>query len=52
MGHYTAEREHSPHALRESNWVIGRPSGAAAKRGMKRTTLQFQMQKLSISYTR
>ncbi len=45
----TAEREHILRALREANWVIGGPSGAAAKLGMKRTTLQSKMQKLGIS---
>ena len=44
-----AEREHILRALRESNWAIGGPSGAAAKLGMKRTTLQSKMQKLRIS---
>ena len=44
-----AEREHILKALRESEWVIGGPAGAAAKLGMKRTTLQSKMQKLGIS---
>ncbi len=44
-----AEREHILKALRESDWIIGGPSGAAAKLGMKRTTLQSKMQKLGIS---
>ena len=44
-----AEREHILKALRESEWTIGGPSGAAAKLGMKRTTLQSKMQKLGIS---
>ncbi|MEW6247135.1 MAG: sigma 54-interacting transcriptional regulator [Nitrospirota bacterium] len=44
-----AEREHILRALREANWVIGGPSGAAAKLGMKRTTLQSKMQKLGIA---
>jgi formate hydrogenlyase transcriptional activator len=43
-----AEREHILKALRESNWTIGGPAGAAAKLGMKRTTLQSKMQKLGI----
>jgi formate hydrogenlyase transcriptional activator len=43
-----AEREHILKALRESDWTIGGPAGAAAKLGMKRTTLQSKMQKLSI----
>ena len=36
-------------ALQVARWVIGGPSGAAAKLGMKRTTLQSKMQKLGIS---
>jgi formate hydrogenlyase transcriptional activator len=47
-----AEREHILKALRESEWIIGGPSGAAAKLGMKRTTLQSKMQKLNISRPR
>jgi len=45
----SAEREHILLALKETNWVIGGPSGAAARLGMKRTTLQSKMQKLGIS---
>ncbi|MBI3810646.1 MAG: sigma 54-interacting transcriptional regulator [Nitrospirae bacterium] len=44
-----AERKHILRALREANWVIGGPSGAAAHLGMKRTTLQSKMRKLNIS---
>jgi formate hydrogenlyase transcriptional activator len=44
-----AEREHILKVLRDANWVIGGASGAAAKLGMKRTTLQSKMQKLGIS---
>ncbi|MGH7230895.1 MAG: sigma 54-interacting transcriptional regulator, partial [Nitrospiraceae bacterium] len=43
-----AERDHILHALRESNWIIGGPSGAAARLGMKRTTLNSKMHKLGI----
>jgi formate hydrogenlyase transcriptional activator len=45
----SAEREHILRALQEAQWVIGGESGAAARLGMKRTTLQSKMQKLSIS---
>lgn len=45
----TAEREHILRALQESHWVIGGATGAAAKLGMKRTTLQSRMQKLGIT---
>src|SRR5881296_3494314 len=44
-----AEREHILRVLRETNWVIGGPSGAAAHLGMKRTTLQSKIRKLGIS---
>ncbi len=44
----SAEREHIIRALSATDWVIGGPLGAAAKLGMKRTTLQSKMQKLGI----
>jgi formate hydrogenlyase transcriptional activator len=44
-----AEREHILRVLRETNWVIGGSSGAAARLGMKRTTLQSKITKLGIS---
>jgi formate hydrogenlyase transcriptional activator len=44
-----AEREHVLRALRETNWVIGGPNGAAARLGMKRTTLAYRIRKLKIS---
>ncbi|MGR9053006.1 MAG: sigma-54 interaction domain-containing protein [Gammaproteobacteria bacterium] len=46
------EREHILRALHESNWVVAGPSGAAAKLGMKRTSLQYKMQKLGITRPR
>jgi formate hydrogenlyase transcriptional activator len=36
-------------ALRETGWVIGGPGGAAARLGLKRTTLIAKMKKLGIS---
>ena len=42
------EREHVLRALKESNWVTGGPTGAAAKLGMKRTTLAYRIRKLGI----
>jgi len=42
------ERESIVRALRESGGVVGGPSGAAARLGLKRTTLQSMMQKLGI----
>jgi len=44
-----AERDHILRALREANWTIGGPSGAAARLDMKRTTLNSKMKKLGIS---
>jgi formate hydrogenlyase transcriptional activator len=44
-----AERQHILRVLREANWVLGGPNGAAGKLGMKRTTLQSKMKKLGIS---
>jgi formate hydrogenlyase transcriptional activator len=43
-----AEREHIGRVLEEARWVVGGPSGAAARLGMKRTTLQSRMRKLNI----
>jgi formate hydrogenlyase transcriptional activator len=37
------------HALRETGWVIGGPHGAAARLGLKRTSLIAKMKKLGIS---
>jgi formate hydrogenlyase transcriptional activator len=42
------ERETIVRALRDSRGVVGGPSGAAARLGLKRTTLQSMMQKLGI----
>jgi formate hydrogenlyase transcriptional activator len=44
-----AEREHILGVLRETRWVVGGPTGAAARLGMKRTTLQWKMKQLGIS---
>jgi formate hydrogenlyase transcriptional activator len=44
-----AEREHIVRALSETNWVIGGSAGAAARLGLKRTTLQSRMRKLGIT---
>jgi formate hydrogenlyase transcriptional activator len=45
----TAEREHILRILRETGGVISGLRGAAARLGLKRTTLQSKMQKLGIS---
>jgi formate hydrogenlyase transcriptional activator len=44
-----AERDHILKVLRQTRWVVAGPSGAAARLGMKRSTLYFRMQKLGIS---
>jgi formate hydrogenlyase transcriptional activator len=43
-----AEREHIVRALKDANWVIGGPAGAADRLGIKRTTLQARIKKLGI----
>jgi formate hydrogenlyase transcriptional activator len=35
--------------LRQTNWVVGGPNGAAARLGLKRTTLITKMRRLGIS---
>src|SRR5881296_96476 len=42
------ERDAILRALHETNWVLGGPQGAAARLGLKRTTLQSRIQKLGI----
>lgn len=44
-----AERAHITATLRETNWMIGGPRGAAAQLGLPRTTLIAKMQRLGIS---
>jgi formate hydrogenlyase transcriptional activator len=44
-----AEREHILGALRDTNWIVGGPRGAAARLGMKRSTLHGKMKRLGIS---
>jgi len=44
-----AEREHIIKTLGYTKWVVAGPNGAAARLGMKRSTLYFRMQKLGIS---
>jgi formate hydrogenlyase transcriptional activator len=43
-----AERQHILRALRQTEWRIAGPRGAAALLGMKRTTLQARIRKLGI----
>jgi formate hydrogenlyase transcriptional activator len=44
-----AERDHIRRVLEQAAGVVGGPNGAAARLGMKRTTLQSKMKKLGIS---
>jgi formate hydrogenlyase transcriptional activator len=46
---HDAQREHILQALAETNWIIGGPKGAAARLGLKRTTLISKMERLGIS---
>jgi formate hydrogenlyase transcriptional activator len=43
-----AEREHILRTLEETQWVMGGSAGAAARLGMKRTTLQALVKRLGI----
>src|SRR5260370_19862520 len=47
-----AERDHIRKTLEQTGWVVAGPNGAAARLGMKRSTLYFLMQKLCISRTK
>ena len=44
-----AERSHIRKILEQARWVVSGPNGAAARLGIKRSTLYFRMQKLGIS---
>lgn len=46
------EREHILRVLRDSNWVIGGPAGAATRLGLNRTTLNNRLRKLGITRPR
>lgn len=45
------EREHIVEILRQTRGALSGPSGAAVRLGLKRTTLQYKMQRLGISRT-
>jgi formate hydrogenlyase transcriptional activator len=47
-----AERQQIRAALEKSNWIVAGPDGAAARLGLKRSTLQSRMQKLGIRISR
>jgi formate hydrogenlyase transcriptional activator len=42
------ERAYILQTLRDTNWVIGGPQGAAARLGVRRTSLLYRMEKLGI----
>jgi len=46
------ERQQILAALEQCNWIVSGPNGAAARLGMKRSTLQSRMQKLGIRISR
>lgn len=45
------DRAHILQVLKQSNWVIAGPNGAAARLGLKRTTLNHRMKKLGVLRT-
>jgi formate hydrogenlyase transcriptional activator len=47
-----AERDYICHVLSETRGLVAGPSGAAARLGLKRTTLLYKMEKLGISSQR
>jgi formate hydrogenlyase transcriptional activator len=47
-----AERDRIVAALEEANWVVAGPKGAAARLGVKRSTLQSRMHRLGIQILR
>jgi formate hydrogenlyase transcriptional activator len=46
------ERKQIVQVLEQTNWTVAGPNGAAARLGMKRSTLQSRMQKLGIRISR
>ncbi len=46
------ERKQILNALEQTNWIVAGPNGAAARLGMKRSTLQSRMQKLGVRISR
>jgi formate hydrogenlyase transcriptional activator len=47
-----SERQQIRAALEKANWIVAGPEGAAARLGLKRSTLQSRMQKLGIRVSR
>jgi formate hydrogenlyase transcriptional activator len=46
------ERQQILAALEQANWTVAGPHGAAARLGMKRSTLQSRMERLGIHIVR
>ena len=46
------ERKQILSALEQANWIVAGPNGAAARLGLKRSTLQSRMQKLGVRISR
>lgn len=46
------QRWHILKTLKEASWVVGGPHGAAARLGVKRTTLISRMQRLGIAFSK
>ena len=42
------ERKHVLQVLRDTDWILGGPTGAAARLGIPRTTLIYRMRRLGI----
>jgi formate hydrogenlyase transcriptional activator len=47
-----AERKQILAALKQTDWIVAGPKGAAALLGMKRSTLQAHMQRLGLRVSR
>jgi formate hydrogenlyase transcriptional activator len=43
------ERAHIVETLEQAKWVVGGPEGAAARLGLRRTSLIYRMEKLGIA---
>jgi formate hydrogenlyase transcriptional activator len=43
------EREHILRVLQDTKWVVGGPHGAAARLGLRRTTLLYRLERLGIA---
>jgi formate hydrogenlyase transcriptional activator len=42
-------REHILRVLQDTKWVVGGPHGAAARLGLRRTTLLYRLERLGIA---